>query len=89
MKREDALKAFKREYSLDSLELDGENEYIAAGCRSGSDGLFSPRESEEDDDFPDFNDHLVVKFFKTYGFDVSTWDHEKGWFSIRFEGDLK
>lgn len=85
MTKEEVIKQFVSDYRIERWEKDEDDEFTLKGCRGGSDGLFEPRTGVEDDDWPDFNDHIVESYFKDLGFNVTVYDHEKGWFTVQFD----
>lgn len=77
----DAIDSFVSRFKLDFISQDGPNEYTLLGDRNGDD-FYTPRQGEEDDDWPDFDDSKIIQFFKGKGFNVSAYDSEKGYFSV-------
>lgn len=79
------IENFTRKFNLELTSKDDNGDFNFSGCRCGSDGLFSPRRGVEDDDQPDFNSKIVHDYFKKHGIEIETWDHEKGYFTVRIK----
>ena len=85
-KFKDILRAFISDYNAEFVETEDKDTVLLRATMSD---LFI--DNSEDDDFPTFRSHVVRQYFSNRGVNVSTWDHEKCYFSVKFikKGALK